>query len=526
MPQLTVVIPTFNERNNIVPLIDKLNRVLEGVDWEAVFVDDDSPDGTADHIRSIAQSDTRVRCIQRIGRRGLSSAVVEGLMSASSPYLAVMDADLQHDENILPAMLRKLREEDLDVVVGSRFADDADVTAGLSRKRQTMSKVANAVSRVLIGIDLTDPMAGFFMLRREVVDDVVPYLSTAGFKILLDVLASSPTSLRVAEIPFHFRQRVHGESKLDSFVLWEYLMLLVDKTIGRYVPSRFVLFALVGTTGLISHFIALLALRLGIGTSFALAEVIASLVAMTSNFFLNNMLTYRDRRLKGWGALWGLLSFCAVCSIGAITGVGVAQVLFDRNEGWMLAGGASALIGVVWNFAVSSTITWSRKTTPHMRKLRPGAPVRRSRLATLLGANRQVILYFFIGASAAALDYGLFYVLGGSAALGNVAATVVSISCSTLYAFSLNAFLNFKTHDNLHVRFLSYSSVSLLAMTLSAALLFIFSDTLGLDRMLVKALSLPPIVLLQYLLNKRFSFRSNLGDLSLAGSARSREKHG
>lgn len=519
MPVLSVIVPTFNERNNIAPLIGKLERALEGIDWEAVFVDDDSRDGTADHVRALAQINPRIRCIQRIGRRGLSSAVVEGLLSASAPYLAVMDADLQHDESVLPEMLRKLREEDLDVVVGSRFAGDADVSAGLSRKRQTMSRVANAISRVLIGIDLADPMAGFFMLRREVIDDAAPHLSTAGFKILLDILASSPTSLRVAEVPFHFRQRVHGESKLDSFVLWEYLMLLVDKTIGRYIPSRFVLFALVGTTGLLSHFLALALMRQGLGVAFAASEVVASLVAMTSNFFLNNVLTYRDRRLKGWHAFWGLLSFCAVCSIGAVTGVGVAQVLFDQNEGWMLAGGASALIGVVWNFAVSSTITWSKKPPPRPRKLRPGAPVREGRLAQWFQARRQLVLYFFIGLSAAATDYVIFYSLHTFAGLNPVAATMISISCSTVYAFTLNAFINFKTHDNLHVRFLSYSGVSLVGMTLSAIFLFIFSEKLGFDGNIVKVLTLPPIFLVQYVLNRRFSFRGSLDSFGLAASA-------
>jgi len=303
-------------------------------------------------------------------------------------------------------------------------------------------------------------------------------------------------------------------------------MLLVDKTIGRYIPSRFVLFALVGTTGLLSHFIALATMREIAGVTFGFAEAVASLVAMTSNFFLNNVLTYRDRRLRGWNALWGLLSFSAVCSIGAVTGVGVAQVLFDKNEGWLLAGGASALIGVVWNFAVSSTITWSRKPTPRPRKLRPGAPLRRSRLRTWLGGHRQLALYIVIGLSAVALDYGVFDALITFAGISKAASTVLSMSCSTVYAFSLNAFLNFKTHDNLHVRFLAYSGVSIIAMTLSAVLLFVFADKLGFDGRIVKILSMPPIVVLQYLLNKRYSFRGSLEAFGLAAPVSASKERG
>lgn len=357
MPQLTVVVPTFNERKNIDLLIDKLAQTLQGVDWEAVVVDDDSPDGTALRVRERAQEDRRLRCIQRIGRRGLSSAVIEGMFSSSAPYVGVIDADLQHDEAILPEMLRRLESGQADLVVGSRFAEGASV-GSFARSRLAISRVANALSRRLVRVKLADPMAGFFMIRRDALDASARRLSATGFKILLDILASSPKPLRVEEIPFKFRERQHGESKLDALVLWEYLMLLVDKTIGRFVPSRFVLFGFVGAIGIIVHLATLQAAHYAFSLSFGAAQIVASIVAMTSNFLLNNALTYRDRRLKGWRAMWGLLSFYLVCSIGAVANIGVAEVMFHRDANWWLAGTAGALIGVVWNFAASSIFTW------------------------------------------------------------------------------------------------------------------------------------------------------------------------
>jgi len=355
--ELSIIIPTFNERDNVSELVRRLDECLSDIDWEVIFVDDDSPDGTAQAVRTLAQQHSRVRCLQRLGRRGLTTACVEGMLASSAPYLAVMDGDLQHDEQLLPEMLAQLKNDELDLVIGSRYADGGD-TAGLSEDRLQKSLLAIRLSRKFVPAELKDPMSGFFVLRRTVLDQTARRLSGIGFKILLDIFASSPTPLRFRELPYHFRERRTGQSKLDNQVVWDYLMLLLDKLIGHLLPVRFVAFLLVGSTGVAVHMAALGLLLQGLKLTFVVAQAAATLIAMTSNYALNNILTYHDRRLHGLAWWRGWLSFSIVCSIGAMANVGVASYLFSQNTMWALAGLAGVLIGVVWNYVVTREYTW------------------------------------------------------------------------------------------------------------------------------------------------------------------------
>ncbi len=360
VPYLSIIIPTFNEQDNVAELISRLNDVLADFAWEAVFVDDDSTDATRDIVKALALSDPRIRLIHRIGRRGLASAVVEGILSTSSPVIAVMDADLQHDETRLPLMIAKLREDGREVVVGSRYLD-AEGLGDLDQRRQTISRVATRLARIVMPVQLTDPMSGFFMLKREAFDRSVQNLSSIGYKILLDILISARPPVTVAEVPYVFRNRIHGESKLDSAVTIEYLMLLIDKLVGHIVPVRFILFLLVGGAGVVVHLFMLTVLNQGFKVSFLVAQAAAAMTAMTFNFFANNTLTYRDKRLKGVrNVLIGLLSFYAVCSVGAVSNVGIASFLFGQNYAWYLAGLGGILVGAVWNYAASSILTWRK----------------------------------------------------------------------------------------------------------------------------------------------------------------------
>ena len=359
-PELAVVIPTLNEKDNIAPLVELLDAVLDGVSWEVIFVDDDSPDGTAKWIREISCLDRRVRCLQRIGRRGLTTACIEGALATSAPYVAVMDADMQHDEKLLPQMLAILKSEPVDLVVGSRHVAGGGV-GEWDAGRAKMSAVAARLSRIICKAEIADPMSGFFMLRREVLEGTLRRLSGQGFKILLDILASSPRPLRFRELPDEFRERPRGESKLDTLAAWEYMMLIADKLIGHIVPVRFALFAFVGGVGLFVHMSTLWVALIVAGAAFDPAQASASVAAMTSNFFLNNLFTYRDRRLRGLALLRGLVSFYAICALGAVANVGIAGYVFSRNEVWWLAGLAGVAVGSVWNYAVSSVFTWKQK---------------------------------------------------------------------------------------------------------------------------------------------------------------------
>lgn len=356
-PELTVVIPTFRERDNVPILVERLRHVLAGVAWEVVFVDDASPDGTAAAVLAIGEQDQRVRCIRRFGRRGLSGACLEGMLSSQARYVAVMDADLQHDETRLVPMLELIRRGDTELVVASRYMEGGSAEA-FSSGRARISRWSTMLAHVALKRELTDPLSGFFMIRRDCVERLAPSLSSQGFKILLDIVATAGRDLRVAEVPSVFRQRLHGESKLDTRVAIDFLGLMLAKLTGDAVSIRFLLFCMVGLTGVAVHMAALhVALHIA-GLAFAPAQAAATVFAIAWNFVLNNQLTYRDQRLTGWRFLVGLMQFEVVCAVGAISNVGVAAWIYDYHSGWWLAGLGGALMGAVWNYAVSAAFVW------------------------------------------------------------------------------------------------------------------------------------------------------------------------
>ena len=360
--ELAVVIPTLNQRENVSALVDRLGTVLAGISWEAVFVDDDSPDGTADLVRELGQQQSNIRCVQRLGRRGLSSACIEGILASAAPFIAVMDADMQHDETLLPDMLAMIKERELDVVVGTRYAASGSV-GDWQKSRVLISGLASRLARFVVKAELTDPLSGFFVIARSAFAAAMRDLSGQGFKILLDIFSSSPRPLAFAELPFEFRRRVHGESKLDTLVAWEYLTLLLDKLAGPIIPVRFLLFAMIGGFGVMTHLAALWLAIYPFGIPFAAGQAIATISAMTGNFLLNNLFTYRDRRLHGHALVTGLLSFYLVCGLGAAANVGIAAHLFVANHSWWLSSLSGAAVGAVWNYAMSSVFIWRSRAT-------------------------------------------------------------------------------------------------------------------------------------------------------------------
>jgi dolichol-phosphate mannosyltransferase len=360
LPELSVVVPTFNERDNVTVLYRRLEATLSGISWEVVFVDDNSPDGTWEVVRGLARKDSRVRCIRRIGRRGLSGACIEGILASSGPYAAVIDADLQHDETQLPKMVALLRNGEAELVVGSRYIKGGSADS-FNKQRAGASQLATEVARRALKVEVADPMSGFFMIRRDRFEQLAPELSTQGFKILLDVIATAQGKLRTIEVPYTFGSRQHGESKLDSMVALDFLGLVLAKFTNDAVSLRFLMFAMVGGTGLLVHLGTLFIALKVLGWPFPEAQAAGAFVAMTSNFILNNFLTYRDQRLKGFAILGGLLAFYLVCSVGLFANVGVAFSVYDQEPIWWLAGAAGALMGVVWNYAMSGLFVWRKR---------------------------------------------------------------------------------------------------------------------------------------------------------------------
>src|SRR3954447_24132558 len=358
-PELSVVVPTFKERDNIALLVERLARVLSGADWEVIFVDDNSPDGTAAVARAAGESDSRVRCIRRIGRRGLAGACIEGMLASQARFVAVMDADLQHDERLLTAMLAKLRSDQFDIAVATRFAHGGSAAGLSSGSREQASRASNEMARRLLGVTLTDPMSGFFMIRRERFEALAPQLSSQGFKILLDIVATARGSLRIAELPFVFAERRHGESKLDTRVALDFAALVLAKLTNDMVSFRFLLFCMVGLTGIAIHMVVLQLARGHL--NFGGAQTAATVAAITWNFVLNNMFTYRDQRLAGVQFLTGLIRFQLICAVGALSNVGIATWIYDHDPNWWIAGFGGALMGAVWNYVVSAAFVWRQR---------------------------------------------------------------------------------------------------------------------------------------------------------------------
>ena len=357
--EVAIVLPTYNERANVSLVIARLTEALAGLSWQAIFVDDDSPDGTAQEVAAYARVDPRIRLIHRVGQRGLASACIDGMLATDAPFVAIMDADLQHDATILPRMLARLQEESLDVIVATRNGEGGSM-GEFGQRRVLLSRLGQKIGHIVCRSDISDPMSGFFMLRRSFLLGVVPRLQRGGFKILVDILASSRRPVRAGEIGYTFGARCNGESKLDVFVGIEYLSLIFNKLLGGFLPTRMGLFLLVGGLGVLTHIVALVSFREIFHTRFVTAQVIATILAMIGNFYCNNIITFRDRRLRGIHVLTGLIRFVVACSFAACANVLMARWLWHSGIPWYLAGLAGIVLGSAWNLCVSTQLTWGQ----------------------------------------------------------------------------------------------------------------------------------------------------------------------
>jgi dolichol-phosphate mannosyltransferase len=346
----------FNEARNVTAIVKSLHEVLTGVDWEVVFVDDDSPDGTAEVVRALALSDDKVRLILRVGDRGLSKSCIQGLLSGRAEILCVMDGDGQHGAEVIPDLVAPLRSGVADIVSAARQLD-CMASSALSPLRKRLSLAGNYICRLLLHRDVTDPLTGFFALNRHALLSVVRKLDDSGFKILLTILAADRT-LRHREVPFTFGERLHGESKLDSFTFWQFFTYLLSRLVGGLIPARAISFVLVGLFGLFVHF-SILYPALWLGATFSEAQLSAALVAITSNYLLNNWLTFRDRRLAGRDLALGYLWFLTISVVGLAANVAIATLAFEKLHGMAaISAMAGIAIDTVWKFVVSSRLVW------------------------------------------------------------------------------------------------------------------------------------------------------------------------
>lgn len=355
---ISIIVPVFNEVDNIAPLLEQIASALDGHEWEVIFVDDASTDGTTDAAYRLSVGNERVRLILRLWDRGLARSTIQGMLSAKGEMLCVMDGDGQHDPKFIPQLMALLHEGPYDTVSAARrLGGNAIESGALSKTREKLSQIGNSISSLIVGRRLDDPLTGFFLIRRDAFLDVAPRLTDPGFKLLLDILHSKK-DMRHAELPFDFGSRMSGESKLDSFIVWQFATYLLSKLTRELLPPSLISFLIVGASGLLVHF-SVLYVALAWAASFSVAQLAATFVAASSNFLLNNLLTFRDRRLRGWKQFRGYCEFMAASSIGIIANVSAATITYDRlGQMIVLSTLAGIAIDTIWKFAVAKRLIW------------------------------------------------------------------------------------------------------------------------------------------------------------------------
>lgn len=374
-PEISIVICTLDEHEAITGVLAEIDLALSGHLREIIVVDDSSDMRTGDQVLAYAKTHPGVRLIKRRNERGLGTAAIRGWEAARGRLLALMDGDGQHDPALLVHMLQAQREGDCDVVVASRYLQSA--SSGLGRIRHLGSRIAVLATRGLLGIRIADPMSGCFLMTRAWFEQVYPRLQTPGFKILIDVLTGGTRVPRLAQVPAHLRERHGGRSKLDLKVVLDLGAQLVEKASRGLVPARMAMFFAVGMSGLVAH-VATLALSTWVlGWPLWLGQILAIWLAMTCNFLLNNLLTFRDRRLHGREALHGLAMFYAACLSGAIISEAAALGLAAAGIAPLAAGAGGAVLAGVWNYHLAGRTTWRDRQAP------APAPARESGMPTL-----------------------------------------------------------------------------------------------------------------------------------------------
>lgn len=358
---VTFVLPSLNERNNLTPIIKEIIKLSEGFEIEIIVVDDNSKDGTQNLIRELSRKDRRIRLINRYGRYGLSSAIKEGCLSANGEIIAIMDADGQHEVKSLYQAINKLIKQKYDLVIGSRFLSNSLIN-GLSPKREKGSSIANFVARYSLSKryrHLTDLMSGCIVFNRNNVIKNVERVDVNGFKFLYELLSVSRGILNCQEVPLNFLERKSGESKLDFAIVWDFYVSLIHSFFKRIIPRKAISFAFVGFTGVIVQLLVSYSLMWFINISFEKVLPIAVIFSASSNYLVNNWLTFRFNRLKNKALLIGLIKFLIVSSLPIVANVGLATSFYNYiSPNTLLSQFAGIILVFIWNYAASSRFVW------------------------------------------------------------------------------------------------------------------------------------------------------------------------
>lgn len=354
---LSIIIPTLNERNNIDENIKIFSKLLNTIKYEIIFVDDASEDATFEYCQKLGLTLPNIRSILRDDRKGLSSALVEGILSARYPIVCVVDADLQYDlRNVMDAY-NLIAKEDYDIVIMSRTMLKDRSKTDLSNNRFIMTSLSSKISR-LITPGIKDPNSGFFLLKKELILNEINNLSKIGFKLLLDILITyKKKKLKIFEIETDFNERKFGESKLNLGIFIDLIEMFIDKYTNKIISGSYFLFLLCGS---ISFFIQTYFIILKNYPHFTTVNIIliSSLVAMVLNFYLNNEITFREKKLKGKHLYMGAFKFMFICLIGFFININIQKNFSFFN---FYTFSISTLIASFWNYSVSKNFVWKVK---------------------------------------------------------------------------------------------------------------------------------------------------------------------
>ncbi len=341
MASVSVIIPTINERANIVAVVTELRSILAEIDHEIIVVDDDSIDGTGDLVRSTFsnESDKHILCIKRSWDRGLSSAVVVGASLSTKQYICVMDGDGQHSPADLGEMIKLITAKDLDLVIGSRFLEHS--VESMSWVRRAVSKLGTKIAHCFIPKTVTDPLSGFFLAKSSIVLDLKKRLYKGGFKILFDILMLKK-ALNVSEVKIDFKRRLEGDSKINIATFYHVVGQIIENISRGFLPSGFIVFIMVGLLGLVVHLFVLNSL-ISFDVSFYWSNASALFLGLVNNYLLNNSITFGSRYVTFWPKLIGFLKYILANSLSVIANIGVAGYLYMGEFGVA----ASAIGGIV-----------------------------------------------------------------------------------------------------------------------------------------------------------------------------------
>jgi len=373
--QVSVIIPTFNESENICNVLESIKEYMPKIDIEAIVVDDNSPDGTGKIVEEYVKSmrdiaGYSVSVIHRKAKNGLSSAIIDGLKKSTGDMVVVMDSDLSHPPQIIPKMLETLKQTQCDIVVASRYVAGGAIH-GWTLKRKLMSKVATKIAKKGLGITPSDPMSGFFAFRRKITDGLK--FDAIGYKILLELLVKTK-GVKVEEIPYTFTNRKFGSSKLDTSTIIDYCKSVwklykygrkvrkdESRTSVRFL-SKAARFFTVGASGLGVNYLASMLFAMSTNIWYLHATVMGIMFSITSNFFLNKYWTFEDRDFSSKRTLVQYGKFAGFSSIGAIVQLGMVYYLVD---GWNISYPISLTLAVgvaaFSNFILNKKWTFKEK---------------------------------------------------------------------------------------------------------------------------------------------------------------------